>query len=87
MARYGSFHWNDGSHYDESGNVLTIIKPTHMIDLHRFLTNPFDDGMSDTAKNVNSVDGLGLAIEDPPSQNQVQQVADRLDELIGGLHR
>lgn len=43
MARYSQFHWDDGSHYDEPETTTTTIKPTHMIDLHRFLTNPFDD--------------------------------------------
>jgi hypothetical protein len=36
-ARYDS-----GIRYDEP-MVANLIQPTHMIDLHRFLTNPFDD--------------------------------------------
>ena len=40
-----------------------------------------------SAAKVDSVDGVGLSIDDPPSQNQVQQIADKVDELINGLHR
>ncbi len=44
MARYDSgITWDSGARYDEPEEAATIIKPTHMIDLHKFLTNPFDD--------------------------------------------
>src|SRR5260221_127909 len=44
MAHWDSFHWDDGSRYDEpETNGPIRIKPTHMIELHKFLTNPFDD--------------------------------------------
>jgi hypothetical protein len=53
----------------------------------RVTTGTFDDGMSDTAKNVNSVAIIGTTIADPPSQLEVQAISDKVDELISGLHR
>lgn len=42
MANYDSgVRWDSGWRYDEPGP--TRIRPTHMIDLHKFLMNPFDD--------------------------------------------
>jgi hypothetical protein len=44
MAHWNSFHWDDGSRYDEAGTTTNnIIRRTHMYDLHKVLTNPFDD--------------------------------------------
>jgi hypothetical protein len=43
MARYDSLvYFDSGVTYDEP-DTPTVIKPTHMIDLHKFLINPFDD--------------------------------------------
>ncbi len=43
MARYDSvIYFDSGARYDEP-DTPTVIKPTYMIDLHRFLANPFDD--------------------------------------------
>jgi hypothetical protein len=43
MARYDSLvYFDSGVTYDEP-DTPTVIKPTHMMDLHKFLINPFDD--------------------------------------------
>ncbi|MCB1276940.1 hypothetical protein [Prosthecobacter sp.] len=40
-----------------------------------------------TSNNSNSIDVLGLAVSDPPTQAEVQQIADKVDELINALRR
>lgn len=43
MARYDSgVTWDSGARYDEPDNVVPL-RSSYMIDLHRFLENPFDD--------------------------------------------
>ena len=46
-----------------------------------------DDAIGGTANNVNGVDTLNLTISDPPAQGELEQVRDKLNELIGALHR
>ncbi len=43
--------------------------------------------ISTTAASANLVNALGLTISDPPTQNEMQQVVAKLDELIAALHR
>jgi hypothetical protein len=44
MARYDSgFRFDSGARFDEPDPTPTPIQPTPMIDLHKFLINPFDD--------------------------------------------
>ena len=45
------------------------------------------DAIATTSSNSNGVDTLGLAVSDPPTQAEVQQIADKLDELINALRR
>jgi hypothetical protein len=45
------------------------------------------DEIANTSNNVNHVTPLGLAVSDPPTQAEVQQLADKLDELINALWR
>jgi hypothetical protein len=40
-----------------------------------------------TSSNSNGVALLGLTVSDPPTQAEVQQIADKLDELINALRR
>ncbi len=40
-----------------------------------------------TSANSNGAGSLGLAISDPPTQGEVQAIADKLDELINALRR
>ena len=40
-----------------------------------------------TSSNSNSVLPLSITISDPPTQAQVQAIADKVDELIGVLRR
>ena len=40
-----------------------------------------------TSANSNGVALLGLTVSDPPTQAEVQQIADKLDELINALRR
>ncbi len=45
------------------------------------------DAIDTTSSNSNGVDTLGLAVSDPPTQAEMQQIADKLDELITALRR
>lgn len=47
------------------------------------LTNAIDG----TSSNSNGVSTLNIPISDPPQQWEVQQIADKLDELINALRR
>lgn len=40
-----------------------------------------------TSANSNGVGSLGMAVSDPPTQSEVQTIADKLDELINSLRR
>jgi hypothetical protein len=40
-----------------------------------------------TSANSNGVALLGLAVSDPPTQSEVQQIVNKLDELINALRR
>jgi hypothetical protein len=40
-----------------------------------------------TSANSNGVGTLGMAISDPPTQGEMQAIADKLDELINALRR
>jgi hypothetical protein len=43
--------------------------------------------LSATSNNTNGVSVLGMAVSDPPTQAQMQAIANKLDELIGALRR
>jgi hypothetical protein len=43
--------------------------------------------ISQCALNPGDVDPLFLSVSDPPTQADVQAIADRLDQLIGALKR
>ena len=40
-----------------------------------------------TSTNSNTVGTFGMAVSNPPTQAEVQTVADKLDELINALRR
>jgi hypothetical protein len=40
-----------------------------------------------TSANSNGVATMGLTVSDPPTQGEVQTIADKLDELINALRR
>jgi len=40
-----------------------------------------------TSSNSNAVSMLGFAVSDPPTQSEVQQIVNKLDELINALRR
>jgi hypothetical protein len=46
-----------------------------------------NDAIADTPHNPSSVSALGLNISDPPTQTELQQVLDKLNELINALRR
>ncbi|HRJ11339.1 MAG TPA: hypothetical protein PK490_08245 [Prosthecobacter sp.] len=46
-----------------------------------------DDAIAGTSPNSNAVATLGLSISDPPTAWEVQEVANKLDELIYALRR
>ncbi len=43
--------------------------------------------ISGTSNNTNGVAVLSLVVRDPPTQGEVQQIANKLDELIAALRR
>jgi hypothetical protein len=45
------------------------------------------DAIATTSSNSNGVGTLGMAVSDPPTQSEMQQIADKLDELINALRR
>jgi hypothetical protein len=48
---------------------------------------PGPSDLSGTSNNSNGVAPLGLAVSDPPTQAQMQAIANKLDELINALRR
>jgi hypothetical protein len=48
---------------------------------------PGPSDLSGTSSNSNGVAVLGLAVSDPPTQAEMQAIANKLDELIGALRR
>jgi hypothetical protein len=46
-----------------------------------------DNAIAGTSSNSNGVALLGLVVSDPPTQGEMQQIADKLDELINALRR
>jgi hypothetical protein len=40
-----------------------------------------------TSNNSNAVGTLGMIVSDPPTQSEMQQIADKMDELINALRR
>jgi len=40
-----------------------------------------------TSANTNAIGQLGLTVSDPPTQTELQAVANKLDELIAALRR
>jgi len=43
--------------------------------------------ISGTSANSNGVATMGMGVSDPPTQGEVQTIADKLDELINALRR
>ncbi|MCB1209292.1 MAG: hypothetical protein KDK97_08195, partial [Verrucomicrobiales bacterium] len=79
--------WFDGSdvHFSfelpqgEAGEQGPAGEVTYS-DLSNELTN-------NTSANTNNVSTLGIYVNDPPSQGDVQSIVDKLDELINALRR
>jgi hypothetical protein len=46
-----------------------------------------DTAIGNTSRNSNAVALLGMTVSDPPAQWEVQQIANKLDELINALRR
>ena len=46
-----------------------------------------DAAIATTSSNSNAVATLGLAVSDPPTQAEMQSLANKLDELILALRR
>jgi hypothetical protein len=43
--------------------------------------------LNQSSANSNGVGTLAIGISDPPTQSEVQQIANKLDELINALRR
>ena len=50
-------------------------------------TAELNTAIAGTSSNSNVVDLLEMTVGDPPSQPEVQTIADRLDQLIAALRR
>jgi hypothetical protein len=48
---------------------------------------PGPSDLSGTSSNSNGVTALAMVVSDPPTQAQMQAIANKLDELIGALRR
>jgi hypothetical protein len=46
-----------------------------------------EDAINGSSANSDSVTELGMTVSDPPTQAEVQAIADKLDELINALRR
>ena len=46
-----------------------------------------DAAITGTSANSNSVSTLGMVVTNPPTQSEVQTLADKVDELILALRR
>ena len=51
------------------------------------LNNAVLDMLSQSSANSNGVNTLAIGISDPPTQSEVQQIANKVDELIQALRR
>ncbi len=51
------------------------------------LNNAVQDMVSQSSANSNGVGTLAIAISDPPTQSEVQQIVSKIDELINALRR
>ena len=51
------------------------------------LNNAVQDMLSQSSANSNGVGTLAIAISDPPTQSEVQQIVSKIDELINALRR
>jgi hypothetical protein len=45
------------------------------------------DAIAGTANNVNAIEPMNLTVSDPPTQSEMQTIANKLDELINALKR
>jgi hypothetical protein len=47
----------------------------------------FNHDIADNSNNSNAVALLNLTVSDPPTQSEMQSIANKMDELIGALRR
>lgn len=45
------------------------------------------NAIGNSSNNSNGVATMGMVVSDPPTQSEVQAIADKLDELINALRR
>ncbi|MBM3859916.1 MAG: hypothetical protein FJ395_09735 [Verrucomicrobia bacterium] len=46
-----------------------------------------NDAIAGTANNPGAVDTLNISVSDPPTQSEVQDILNKLNELINALQR
>ena len=51
------------------------------------LNNAVLNVLSQSSNNSNGVSTLSLGVSDPPTQSEVQQIVNKVDELIQALRR
>jgi hypothetical protein len=51
------------------------------------LSSALSSAISGTSNNTNPVSTLGMSVSDPPTQSEMQAIANKLDELINALKR
>ena len=65
----------------------TPVDAAQMRDQLNGLNDAIANGIAGTSSNSNAVGTLGLAVNNPPTQADVQTIADKIDELINALRR
>jgi len=53
----------------------------------RATSNAIASAIAGTSNNSNGVGNLSMGVSDPPTQGEVQAIADKLDELINARRR
>ncbi len=56
-------------------------------DNNSFVLSEISSAVSGSAANVNAIDDLSFSISDPPTQTEVQDILDKLNQLIAALKR
>jgi hypothetical protein len=87
MAHWGHFNYGQ-AHYDEPDNSTnpTIIKRTHMYDMHKVLTNPFDDpGISVNGLLAFTSDHLGKMTSNNPGGFLAARIT-ATNTAVGGVN-
>jgi hypothetical protein len=71
----------------EAGEMHAQLTALHADTQQRATQGELAAAIGSTSANSNAVGTLGMAVSDPPTQGEVQAIADKLDEPINALRR